>query len=170
MSLDSPVTTAERLVRARHSHDLSIEERRRGDADYLAAAGMATRHMRVGGSLLHLQVGGDAAALGAAELSVRSLVKAMSARRNWRLNGEATDRVAKLSLLHHIAPVCPTCHGRKFMEVPGTGRLSGQACGYCHGTGVRPLGRRNQDEVAAVLVELAMIESVVQRSVGRLVR
>ena len=164
------VTTAERLVRARGSHDLTMEERRRGDADYLAAAGIAARHMRVGGSLLHLQLGGGSMALGAAEESVRALVKAMNARRSWRLNGESVDRVAKLSLLHHIAPVCPTCHGRKFMESPGTSRLSGHQCGYCRGTGVRPLGRRNRDEVAAVLVELAMIESVIHRSVGGLVR
>lgn len=170
MSSDHQVSTAERLVRARHSRNLSIEERRRGDADYLAAAGIAARHMRIGGSLLHLQLGGGSMALAAAEESVRALVKVMSARRNWRLNGEAVGRVAKISLLHHIAPVCPTCCGRKFMEAPGTGRLSGQQCNYCHGTGIRPLGRRNQDEVSAVLVELAMIESVVQRSVGRLVR
>lgn len=170
MSSDGPTTVAERLAAARHSRDLRVDERRCGDVDYLAASGMASRSLGVGGSLIHLQAGAGPVAMSAAADSVKRLVRSMDARKGWRLKGEAVDRVAQLSLLHHIAPACPTCNGRKYVETPGTGRLSSCECGHCHGTGVRPLGRKHKDEISAVLAELARIEDAIQRSIARIVR
>ena len=96
-------TPEERLDRARHSHNLRVNDRCRCDADYLAAAGMAARTMHVGGALMRLETSG-AAAVGDALEAVLRVVKSMNARRRWRLNGAAMRQLAELGILKHMAP------------------------------------------------------------------
>lgn len=100
-------TSAERLARARHSHNLRVDDRFRCDADYLAAAGMAARTMRVGGALMRLESSGAIAVPDAVD-AVTRLVKSMNARRRWRLNGAAMNGLAQLALIAHIAPGADT--------------------------------------------------------------
>lgn len=106
-------TSAERLVRARHSHNLRVDDRCRGDADYLAAAGMAARTMVVGGALMRLQAGGGRSALEEALAGVRRVVKSMNARHRWRLNGPAIERMSEAAVLHHMMPALPVEHDRR---------------------------------------------------------
>lgn len=100
---EESATHLERLACARHSHNLRVDDRCRGDADYLAAAGMAARTMRVGGALMKLETSG-AAAVGDALEAVLGVVKSMNARRRWRLNGAAMRQLAELVILNHMAP------------------------------------------------------------------
>lgn len=96
-------TPEERLDRARHSHNLRMDGRRCGDADYLAAAGMAARTMHIGGALMRLESSG-APALADAVGAVLRMVKSMNARRRWRLNGAAMQQLAESALLAHMVP------------------------------------------------------------------
>ena len=100
-------TPEERLARARHSHNLRIDGRCRGDVDYLAAAGMAARTMRVGGALMKLESSGASALPGAMD-AVRRVVKSMNARQRWRLNGKAMESLTELALLKYMAPTAAT--------------------------------------------------------------
>lgn len=110
---NEPATHLERLARARHSHNLRVDERCRGDADYLAAAGMAARTMVVGGALMRLQAGGGRSALEEALTGVRRVVKSMNAKRGWRLSGGAIERMAETAVLYHMMPALPVEHGRR---------------------------------------------------------
>lgn len=96
-------TPEERLDRARNSHNLRIDGRCRGDVDYLAAAGMAARTMRVGGALMQLESSGASALPGAMD-AVRRVVKSMNARQRWRLDGKAMESLTELALLKYMAP------------------------------------------------------------------
>lgn len=80
-----------------------MDGRRCGDADYLAAAGIAARTMHIGGALMRLESSG-AAALADAVDAVLRMVKSMNARRRWRLNGAAMQQLAESALLAHMVP------------------------------------------------------------------
>lgn len=107
---EESTTHLERLACARNSHNLRVDDRFRGDADYLAAAGMAARTMRVGGALMRLQAGGGRMALDDALDGVRRVVKSMNARRRWRLNSSSIERVAEAAVAHYMAPSIPAEH------------------------------------------------------------
>lgn len=110
---EESATHLERLACARHSHNLRVDERCRGDADYLAAAGMAARTMRVGGALMRLRAGGGRMALDDALDGVRRVVKSMNAKRHWRLNGPSIERVAEAAVAHYMAPLLPVERDRR---------------------------------------------------------
>ena len=173
MSSDSVKPTQfERLSLAHSSGNLTVghSDLPNRDADYIIAGGIAGQRNRIGGAMMRMA---DAPTSGSAIVALKavlSLVKHLAHVRNWRLSGRATQRVAEESLLHHLAPACPHCHGRKFEVVVGSNRLGGKACKPCHGTGMRALSVRHGSQVFVVLSELQAIETVVERAVGKLMR
>lgn len=160
----------ERLMEAFSADDLSIDTRRRADADYLIALGLAGRQPGRSAAMLRLQAGGDAGQLREAKRAVLALVWKLNTARNWRLSGANVQRVALASLAHHIDPTCPECEGRRFQNVPGTPHLSATPCARCGGTGIRPIQRKHSDHIRDVLERLRQIDAVTTGAVRKLLR
>ncbi|WOB06524.1 hypothetical protein [Piscinibacter gummiphilus] len=159
----------ERLVGAFQSSDLSIDERTRGDADYLIALGLAGQsNPRVSGSLLRITIDGRQADYKAARKGTVELTKRLNAERNWRLSGPSCQAVGELALAHHIFPVCPACDGRKFQLVPGTPHLSATPCQPCGGTGERRIQRKHHNHIRDVIEMLSQIDGSTVGTVKRL--
>lgn len=161
----------ERLSTAISTSDLSIDPNHRTDADYIVALGIASsRHSAVAGPMMRVHLSGSQVALKNAYNSVLSLVRRMSAKRNWRLNGQSLHTVALQSLSHHVAPACPHCSGRKFEVQDDAPVLSVTPCRHCRGTGRRPVQKKLRDEIIQVIAALEQIDSITERAVARLVR
>lgn len=161
----------ERLSVAIGSSDLTADPVHRGDLDYIVALGFASaRHSAVAGPLMRLHLASSPGALKVAFQSVLGLVKRMNAKKNWRLNTRSIQVVALQALSHHVNPVCPHCHGRKFELMEGAPALSAKACKACHGTGKRPVQKKHRDYINQVITALEQIDDVTERAVARLVR
>lgn len=161
----------ERLSTALNSSDLTFDADHRTDLDFVAALGIAgSRHSAVASPLMRVHLAGRPDDLNAAFRAVLALVKRFNAKRNWRLAGTATQAVALHALSHHVDPVCPHCHGRKFELQDNSPVLSTKACKACHGTGRRPVQKKYRDQISAVIAALENIDSVTERAVARLVR
>lgn len=161
----------ERLSTAVHTSDLTVDPDHRSDADYIIALGVAgSRHSAVASPLMHLHLSGTNTNLKAAYNSVLALAKRLNAKKNWRLNGTALQAVALHSLSHHVVPICPHCHGRKFEVCDGAPTLSAEACKHCHGTGRRPIQKKHRDQIQQLIAVLESIDEVTERAVARLVR
>lgn len=161
----------ERLSVAVASTDLTFDPNHRNDLDYIAALGLATlRHSAAASPLMRLHLASSPAALKTAYRSVLALVKRMNAKKGWRLAGHSMHAVALQALSHHVNPVCPVCHGRKFELQEDAPVLSHKACKACHGTGRRPVQKKHRDAITQVIAALETIDSVTERAVARLVR
>lgn len=165
--------TAERLAAAVRSSDLSQEWKAavsRGDADYLAALGIVGSRYGLGGAVMRMHLSGSREDYRRARLEAVNVARRMNETRNWRLKGDAVRRVAEIALAHHVYPVCPTCHGRKFEVAEGAPALSGNICKPCHGTGLRPVQRRWNGEIRDVMEVLARVGNVIERGVTRMMK
>lgn len=159
----------ERLLAAFQATDLSIDPERRTAADLLAALGMAESHVgRANGSAMRLMLTGGRADYRSARESVIEMVKRLSAKHNWRLSGQTAKVVGELALAHHVFPACPECHGRAREQINGA--FLGNICKPCHGTGKRPIQRKNREEIKAVLATLERIEELTEYHVRRILR
>jgi hypothetical protein len=151
--------------------DLTIDADHRTDADYIVALGIASRrHSAVAGPLMRVHLAGSHTAIESAYNSVLAMVKKLSAKKNWRLHGHALKTVAMQALSHHVDPVCPKCHGRKFDLQDDAPVLSTRHCKACNGTGRRPVQKKFRDEITQVIAALEVIDSVTERAVARLVK
>jgi hypothetical protein len=105
-----------------------------------------------------------------------SFVAGAANRRGLNLNPIESGRMSARILNHFLDPLCPVCHGRKYKEVPGTGRLSAIPCGACEGSGRHKLrfeGGTSHDEerfTNAVLGELDQKMNHVAGLMGRFMR
>lgn len=160
----------ERLSVAQGSSDLTLDANHRGDLDFIIGLGMAARHSSAASPLMRLHIAATPAAMRSAYNSVLSLVKRFNSKRNWRLAGRSMHVVAVHALSHHVDPVCPACHGRKFELQEDAPVLSTKHCKACHGTGRRPVQKKHQEQISYVIAALENIDSVTERAVARLVR
>ena len=161
----------ERLSTAMGSSDLSMDMIHRGDLDFIVALGIASsRHSAVAGPMMRLHLASTPAALRGAFQSVLGMVKRMNAKKNWRLNTRSLQVVALNALSHHINPICPACHGRKYELIEGAPALSATACKVCHGTGRRAVQKKHRDQINQVIAALETIDDITERAVARLVR
>lgn len=161
----------ERLSTAIGSSDLTADPIHRGDLDYIIGLGIASaRHSAVASPMMRLHLASTPAALRNAFQSVVGLTKRMNAKKNWRLNTRSIQVVALQALSHHVNPVCPHCHGRKFELMEGAPALSARHCKHCHGTGKRPVQKKHRDCINQVITALEQIDDVTERAVARLVR
>lgn len=158
----------ERLMEAFSADDLSIDTRRRTDADYLIALGLAGQQPGRSAAMLRLQAGGDAGQVREARRAVLALVWKLNTKHNWRLSAVNIERVALAALTHHINPTCPACDGRRYELVPGTPHLSATPCARCAGTGIRPIQRKHHDCIRDTLERLRQIDAVTTGAVRKL--
>lgn len=135
---DSYRTVDEGYSVAVTSSNLTVDADRRGDADYLIAAGW--NQQRIGGALLRLHT----------EAEQRSTYDPVQLR-SWpsverELMIQAhksglTPLEAKALVLEVVRwwlhKTCNTCHGTKYEAAPGTNRLTGKVCKACYGAGIR---------------------------------
>lgn len=54
---------------------------------------------------------------------------------------ERPESLATEVVCHWLDPICPTCHGLKFLPVQGAPSLSAKACPSCHAHGQSPVPR-----------------------------
>jgi hypothetical protein len=71
--------------------------------------------------------------------ALRRFVSGQAWREGMELDQETLHRVADRVLDHFLDPICSVCNGTQFKVVTGTGRLSGEACSNCLGSGKRAL-------------------------------
>jgi hypothetical protein len=161
----------ERLGVAYGSSDLSFDSNHRNDLDFVVAAGIAaSRYGKAASPVMRVHYANSPADLNFAFRAVISMVRRFNAKRNWRLNGKSMQVVALHALSHHVDPICPHCHGRKFELIEGAPALSARACRHCHGTGRRPVQKKHREHIEAVISALEQIDAVTERAVARLVR
>ena len=164
------------------SSNLRLNFERRTDADYLIALGAASNRqardrdetMAMGasaaGQLLHLHISGSVVAYKSALESILSLTEHLDARHGWQLEVHQLRRVAELALAHHVSPVCPDCNGQGYHMMPGAPVKSDKACKTCRGTGIRPLPRRNRQEIRQVISVLETLDYTLEVAVARYLR
>jgi hypothetical protein len=150
-------SSIERYSRAISSSHLTVTDKP-GDVDALIAAGwvrnsLATMlyRLRVEFDLIdrttpvlsncaatsRLLVLMNCRGLPAARDALGQFVMAQATRAGLNTSTQEQMRLSGRILDLFLDPLCEACHGVKFREVPGTGRLSGVPCGVCDGSGVR---------------------------------
>lgn len=161
----------ERLTSALSSSDLSFDPDHRTDLDYLVAAGIAaSRNGAVALPLMNIQLASRPSDLHAAYEAVLVMVKRMNVKKAWGLAQHSVHAVALNALSHHVDPTCPHCQGRKYELQDGAPVLSVKHCKHCRGTGRRPIQKKHQEQINAVIATLEQIDSTTERAVARLVR
>lgn len=181
-SIEDIPSVLERLSVRLKSSNLRFDLERRTDVDYVIALGAAELQqaksrdptMAIGastaGKLLHLHIAGGQAAYRSALESVHSLASHLNAKHDWQLEPRQLRRVSSLALGHHVAPVCPACNGQGYHMMPGAPRKSDRACDTCGGTGLRPIPRRNRQEIRQLVGVLEALDHALEGAVARYLR
>lgn len=121
----------------------------------------------VGRSLTALQARTVQGTYDTAKEAMTALVQRLNVKRRWRLNERNEERVAESALLMHLHPSCPHCHGRRYELLPGTSTVGNRICRPCGGTGQRPYPKRFQEEVAATMNVLGLVQGLAERAVAK---
>lgn len=159
---------AERMAQALQPGDLRLlRGPRMGRAEYLIAMGWVGIHHKTASAVYHLAMTFDPGQFQPALEAVTKKVRNMAARRGWDESPKQQVELAKKALLFVLFPACPSCRGRKFQEVPGTGRLSDRVCLACHGSGHR---RIHSKRLAEVIYEIAEFEAEMIGGVRKVTR
>lgn len=150
-TLEDRPDIAERYATATNSDDLTPDLRGRTDADVLLAAGIAARkdpRRQLAMAAFRMSVRGDMAGLMEVVDAADGWLVGRLSRGGRRPLPRATRRQLVVDTLQWwISPICGYCGGTGKLTalVEGSdesaGRLSGQACSCCRGTGRKPLAR-----------------------------
>lgn len=125
----------------------------------------------VGAHLTRLQTTTSQLSYLQARDSLAGLVRRLNQVRHWRLSDKHVVRVAESTLLMHLHPKCPHCHGQAYELVDGAPyQDESRPCDHCGGTGNRRMPKRHADEVAYVLNVLGLIQGLTERAVERRMR
>ncbi len=154
----------EGLTRSLHSSDLRWHATRTRDVDYITALGMAGMHDKLASKLYRLVTTMARSAYFDVLPDVMHKAAGVARRRGWKVADGEVPGIARQALDHLVRPACPSCHGRGFAELAGTGRLSGVVCGCCRGTGKRPV---KDGRVRDLLAEIENFASVIEAGVAR---
>lgn len=162
---DKP-TALERLTTAMVTSDLTVDPIRTLSADVIIASAVAqTRSGAVTGLVVNSR-----ATLRRALDSVHSIVVKLNLRRRWGLDDDQTRVVTKHALMHHVAPACPVCLGRRYEVAEGAPALSGCICRACRGTGRRNVQRKMHDEIIQTVAVLETLDQLTEDAIRRLLR
>jgi hypothetical protein len=126
--------TIERYARAMNSENLRGSAIRLVDVDVLTGSGWCAQHNALAALLhrarVHLR---SPPALRAAQAALRRYALRRATVLRYAPHSACLAADAVLAWLLH--PLCPQCHGVRFVPIAGTGHLSDIACPQCHGTG-----------------------------------
>lgn len=156
----------ERLSPALVSSDMTIRAGI-GDADMVAALGLAGRVYPMASPLIRMYMAGDKTAVHEARRLAYEMAKKAAARQNAVMRTAELVKVGRLALAYAVNKVCPRCSGTKYEVIPGTNRLGAEPCRECGGDGRRRLPRRNRRLIAAVVAQIERVESNLEEVVGR---
>jgi hypothetical protein len=159
---------AERLSWAMQPGNLALLPHGKiGKAEYLVALGWAGIGHKRESHIFRLIHRLDRRSYEQAMQSVRELVSHMAARKKWEIKPHRYRQIAEDAISYLLDPSCRRCHGRGFIEIEGTGRLSDQHCPACQGIGKRAFPNHRVREVVG---ELEQFEASIASGVARYLR
>lgn len=155
----------DRLSPALSSSDLTMR-RGRGDADFVAALGYASRHYPIASPLIRMYLNGDKTAVHEARRRAYEMAKKAALRHRAVLGMAELVQVGKQALAYAVNKTCPRCHGTRYELIPGTTCLGAEPCRECGGDGRRRLPRRHRRIIADVVAQIERVESNLESIVG----
>ena len=156
----------ERLSPALVSSDMTIRAGI-GDADMVAALGLAGRVYPMASPLIRMYLAGDKTAVHEARRLAYNMAKKAATRQNAVMSTTELVKVGRMALAYAVNKTCPRCGGTKYELIPGTNCLGAAPCRECGGDGRRRLPRRNRRLIAAVVAQIERVESNLEEVVGR---
>ena len=163
-------TTEEGYQRATNATDLSIDANHRTDADWMIASGWS--HRQLGADLMRLQSEWSGFKRNANpaldEANAREAIdrlrtlrpareKLVALARRYGL-GDAADAVVLKVVVYWLDDTCRSCHGRGYMQVNGTPKLSAKRCKVCDGTGRKPTPGRAEARRLLAAMDYAVMQ------------
>lgn len=155
----------DRLSPALSSSDLTMR-RGRGDADFVAALGYASRHYPIASPLIRMYLNGDKTAVHEARRRAYEMAKKAALRHRAVLGMAELVQVGKQALAYSVNKTCPRCHGTRYELIHGTTCLGAEPCRECGGDGRRRLPRRHRRIIADVVAQIERVESNLESIVG----
>ena len=156
----------DRLAPALSSSDLTFRNGR-GDADFVAALGYASRHYPIASPLIRMYLNGDKTAVHEARRRAYEMAKKAALRNRALLGVADLVNIGKQALAYAVNKTCPRCHGTKYELIPGTTCLGSEPCRECGGDGRRRLPRRHRRIITEVVAQIERVESNIEAIVGR---
>lgn len=165
---DERRSTLERLSTAMVSGNLKPSKHGMGDAEYVAALGMASVNAHPAASAaLHVNLALDRSAFADLSRAVMAKVRMLNVSERWMLAGGDLKFLASEALRYYLVPLCRSCNGLKYEKIAGTPALSPRTCRTCHGTGQHPLPKKYRHHLGAVLSWLQSMEGEISAAVKR---
>ena len=155
----------DRLSPALVSSDLSMTEHR-GDADFVAALGFASRTYPIASPLIRMYLARDPKAVHEARSAATDMARIAARRQGVILRAHEIIEIGRQALDYAINKTCPRCHGTKFELIPGTTCLGKSVCLACHGDGRRNLPRKHRKLIAEVVARIERIEGTLDSIVA----
>lgn len=118
---------ADRLSPALVSSDLSMTARR-GDADFVAALGFASRTYPIASPLIRMYLARDPKAVHEARQAASDMARIAARRQGVLLRAREVVEIGRQALEYVLDRTCPRCNGTKYEVVNGTGRLGTEPC------------------------------------------
>ena len=155
----------DRLSPALVSSDLSMTAHR-GDADFVAALGFASRTYPIASPLIRMYLARDPMAVREARSAAADMARIAARRQGVILRASETSEIGRQALDYAINKTCPRCHGTKFELIPGTTCLGKSVCLACGGDGRRNLPRKHRKLIAEVVSRIERIEGTLDSIVA----
>lgn len=155
----------DRLSPALVSSDLSMTAHR-GDADFVAALGFASRTYPIASSLIRMYLARDPKSVSEARSAAADMARIAARRQGVILRTHEIVKIGRQALDYVVDKTCPRCHGTKYELIPGTKCLSVTECLACHGDGRRKLPRQHRKLIAEVVSRIERIEGTLDSIVA----
>lgn len=160
------IHSLDRLASALASDDLSITDHR-GDADFIAALGMASRKYPIASPLVRMYLSHDKASAHDARRIAADMAGKAARRAGIKLRMSELVALGRLALEYVVNKTCCRCHGTKFELIPGTNCLGSVPCKSCSGDGRRQLPKKHRRVIAEVVSRIERVESNLDVFVAR---
>lgn len=155
----------DRLSPALVSSDLSMTAHR-GDADFVAALGYASRTYPIASPLIRMYLARDPKAVTEARKVAADMARIAARRQGVILRAREMVEIGQQALRYVLDKTCPRCHGTKYELIPGTKCLSVTECLACHGDGRRKLPRQHRKLITEVVARIERIEGTLDSIVA----
>lgn len=166
-----PRTTNEKLSHAMVSSNLKSSRDGIGDAEMLAALGMASRKADPGASsALRLSLTHDVGSFNAVSEHAMQYAHRQNDKHGWKMHSDALRAAVSFAITCYLTPTCPTCHGRRYEKIHGSPSLSHRPCNECKGSGMRNIGAKFRAQIKSVLGYLESLEGQLEQAVRRKTR
>ena len=156
----------DRLSPALVSSDMTMSAAR-GDADYVAALGLASMTYPIASPLIRMYLAHDAGAVQEAGRAAAGMARKAARRQGVLLHARDLAEIGRMALDYVVDKTCRRCQGTKFELIPGTRSLGIEACKACHGDGRRILPHRHRKLITEVISRIERIEGTLDSIVAK---